>query len=337
MVLKNYRTLTQTQVWDGTSQTITTNLPRDFLIQRIILDVNNPSIACTGTSVLVQDAFLKCIDNIKVTAVGEGSSRVIFNVSGKDLYAMNMFDYGSNPAPLQVPTTTTAGQAHTGFCIDFRTNRLDPDDMSTSLPSYLLSTLQLEITYLVPSATTWGTNFPTTLGTTTTQITLVEGIPEANEDFSSNPLLTTLTKQLATDTSTGTDETLDTFFQVGALIKRAFVCSETSAGLRADNLVTSFTVNSGTIPLMSKIQWQANKMNDIINYRIPEDASGNYTSLGYTMISFANNRMPFVNSGGSLRIGGLSTVGYTTSDLPLLVNKTTASINLRRIQETIES
>ena len=337
MVLKNYRTLVQTQSWDGTSQTITTNLPRDFLIQRILLDVNNPSIACTGTSTLVQDAFLKCIDKIKIVAVGEGSSRTIFECSGKDLYAMNMFDYGSACQDLTVPTTTTAGIAHTGFVIDWRVNRLDPDDYSVSLPSYLLSTLQLEITYLVPSATTWGTNFPTTLGTTTTTITLIEGIPEANEDFSSNPLMTILTKTLTGDTTTGTDETFDTFFQVGALIKRAFLCTETSAGVRSDTEIETFSVNSGTIPLMSKILFRANKSNDIVNYRLSDVESGNYSSLGYTMISFSNNRMPFISTTGGLRIGGLSTVGYTTSDLPFLANKNNASSIIRRVQETIES
>jgi len=337
LVLKNYRTLVQTQVWDGTSQTITTNIPRDFLLQRLMIDINNPSIACTGTSTLVQDAFLKCIDKIKITAVGEGSSRVLVDVSGKDLYAMNMFDYGSACQDLTVPATTTAGIAHTGFVIDFRINRNDPDDMSVALPTYLLSTLQCEITYLVPSATTWGTNFPTTLGTTTTTFTLIEGIPEANENFSSNPLLTTLTKQITTDTTTGTDETLDTFFQVGALIKRSFLCTETSAGVRSDTILDTISVNSGTIPLWSKILFRANKCNDIVNYRLSDVESGNYSSLGYTMISFANNRMPFVNAGGQLRIGGLSTVGYTTSDLPLVLNKNTASILVRRIQETIES
>ena len=34
MVLKNYRTLTSTQTYDGTASTQTTDLPRDFLIQR---------------------------------------------------------------------------------------------------------------------------------------------------------------------------------------------------------------------------------------------------------------------------------------------------------------
>ena len=31
MVLKNYRTLANTQTWDGTAQTVITQLPRDFL------------------------------------------------------------------------------------------------------------------------------------------------------------------------------------------------------------------------------------------------------------------------------------------------------------------
>ena len=50
-------------------------------------------------------------------------------------------------------------------------------------------------------------NPPTTFATdVTTRITCVEGIPEAGEDFSSNPLMTVLTKTLTADTSTGTLE-----------------------------------------------------------------------------------------------------------------------------------
>ena len=48
MVLKNYRTLATTQVWDGTAQTIITQLPRDFLAQRYILDLNSPTIKTEG-------------------------------------------------------------------------------------------------------------------------------------------------------------------------------------------------------------------------------------------------------------------------------------------------
>jgi len=352
LVLKNYRTLATQQVWDSTAQTIITQLPRDFLAQRYILDFNSSGIACTGTSTLVTDSLLKCITNIKIVAVGEGSSRTIFSVSGQDLWHMNNFDYGSPISFLLVPTTTGATQAHVGFVIDFRCNRRDSDDYSVALPTYLLSSLQLEITYALPSATNWGTNFPTTFATDITlNITCVEGIPEAGEDFSSNPLLTILTKSVTADTSTGTLETFDTFFQVGALIVRDFLCTETSAGVRADTEVANFQVDSGTIPLMSNIQWQANKSKDIQNYRIansvvtqqgattmttPPFLTGGYDSAGYTMIDFNNPTMPFIQTAGGLRIGGLSTVGYNTSDLNFLANCNNASSILRRVQSTIE-
>jgi len=327
-------------------------LPRDFLAQRYILDLNSSGIACAGTSTLVTDALLKCITNIKIVAVGEGSSRTIFSVSGQDLWHMNNFDYGSPISFLLVPATTGATQAHVGFVIDFRCNKRDSDDYSVSLPTYLLSSLQLEVTYALPSTTNWGTNPPSTFATDITlNITCIEGIPESGEDFSSNPLMTVLTKSVTADTSTGTLETFDTFFQVGALITRDFICTETSAGVRSDSEVSNFQVDSGTIPLMSNIQWQANKSKDIQNYRIansvvtqhgattmptPPFLTGGYDSAGYTMIDFNNPSMPFIQTAGGLRIGGLSTVGYNTSDLNFLANCNNASSILRRVQTTIE-
>ena len=47
-------------------------------------------------------------------------------------------------------------------------------------------------------------------------ITLIEGIPEASEDFSSNPLMTVLSKTLNGDASTG-DENFDTFLPSGRI------------------------------------------------------------------------------------------------------------------------
>ena len=357
MVLKNYRTLAQSQDWDGTAQTIITQLPRDFLAQRYILDLNSPTIKTVGgTSILVTDALLKCITNIKIVAVGEGSSRTIFEVSGQDLFHMNNWDYGAPASFLLVPTTTSDTQAHAGWVIDFRCNKLDPDDYSVALPTYLLSTLQLEVTYVAPSATTWGTNFPTSAGWTanmTMKITCVEGIAEAGEDFSSNPLMTVLSKTVTADTSTGSLQDFDTFFQVGALIRRDFVCIEDSSNVRSDAQCNNFQVNSGTIPLMSNIQFSANKSKDIQNYRLgnslltqqgglatmpttPPFDTGNFSADGYTMIDFYNNRMPFISTAGGLRIGGLSTVGYNTGDLIFQVNQSGASSNIRRVQETVE-
>ena len=146
MVLKNYRTLTATQNYTGTATTITTDLPRDFLIQRVLLNFNGTT-TLSGTSVLVNDPLLNCVKAVRIKAVGEGSSRTIFDVSGQDLYYMNGFDNGLG---FELDNTDTSAATHTqatGWVCDLRVNKLDPDDYSVAIPSYLLSTLQLEIEY----------------------------------------------------------------------------------------------------------------------------------------------------------------------------------------------
>ncbi len=280
MVLKNYRTLTATQNYTGTATTLTTDLPRDFLIQRILLNFNGTT-TLSGTSTLVTDALLKCVKAIRIKAVGEGSSRTIFDVA---------------------------------------------------IPSYLLSTLQLEIEYDT-SANGYGTNVSAQDFDMT--ITLIEGIPEASEDFSSNPLMTVLSKTINGDASTG-DEDFDTFFQVGALIRRDFLCTETSASVRASTEINDFSVKSGQIPIMSKIFFDANVNKDIMNYRVSEVWDGLALVEGYTMIDFANNRQPFIPTSAGLKIDGLSTVGYNVGDLVFTADKNNASSILRRVQESVE-
>ena len=331
MVLKNYRTLSSTQTYDGTASTITTDLPRDFLIQRIILDFQGTT-TLGGTSVLVTNALLRCVKNIRIKAVGEGSSRTIVDIKGEDLYYLNLFDYGFGTALDNTDTTATAHTQMTGWTIDMRIAKDNPDDFSVAIPSYLLSTLQLEIEYDT-SANGYGTNV--TSQSFTMGITLIEGIPQPSESFAKNPLMTLLQKQLSGDSSTG-DEDFDTFFTVGSLIRRSFLLVQTSASAPSDTELTSYTVQSGQIPLMSKINYRANKTKDIENYRIAENPSGFFDVLGYTVIDFANNQQPFVPTASGLKIDGLSTVGYNVGDLKITMNKAVASAIFRRTQESVE-
>ena len=203
---------------------------------------------------------------------------------------------------------------------------------AVSIPSYLLSTLQLEIEYDT-SANGYGTNVSSQDFDMT--ITLIEGIPEASEDFSSNPLMTVLSKTLNGDASTG-DENFDTFFQVGALIRRDFLCTESSAGVRQSTEINDYSITSGQIPLMSKIFFDANVNKDIMNYRTSEVWDGLALVEGYTMLDFANNRQPFIPTSAGLKIDGLSTVGYNVGDLVLTVDKNNVSSIIRRVQETVE-
>ena len=331
MVLKNYRTLTSTQTYDGTAQTITTDVPRDFLIQRLILDFHGTT-TLGGTSTQVEDPLLKCVKAIRLKAVGEGSSRTLVDISGRNLYYMNLFDYGFGTALDNTDTSAAAHTQMTGWTIDLRIDKENPDDYSVSIPSYLLSTLQLEIEYDT-SANGYGTNVTSQSFTTT--ITLIEGIPERSENFAANPLLTVLSKTITADSSTG-DQDFDTYFTVGALIRRTFLVSETSAGARSDGAILDYTIKSGQIPLMSKINYRSNKTKDIENYRIAETIDGFYDVLGCTMIDFANNQQPFVPTTAGLKIDGLSTVGYNVGDLVATFNKNAGSEILQRVQESVE-
>ena len=331
MVLKNYRTLSSTQSYDGTASTQTTDLPRDFLIQRLILDFHGTT-TLSGTSTLVTNALLRCVKNIRIKAVGEGSSRTIVDIKGEDLYYLNLFDYGFGTALDNTDTSATAHTQMTGWTIDLRIAKDNPDDFSVAIPSYLLSTLQLEIEYDT-SANGYGTNV--SAQSFTMGITLIEGIPQPSESFAKNPLMTLLQKQLAGDSSTG-DEDFDTFFTVGSLIRRSFLLTQTSASAPSDTELTSYTVQSGQIPLMSKINYRANKTKDVENYRIAENPSGFWDVLGYTMIDFANNMQPFVPTASGLKIDGLSTVGYNVGDLKITMNKAVASAIFRRTQESVE-
>ena len=331
MVLKNYRTLSSTQTYSGSATTITTDLPRDFLIQRIILDFHGTT-TLSGTSTLVTNALLRNVKNIRIKAVGEGSSRTIVDIKGEDLYYLNLFDYGFGTALDNTDTSASAHTQMTGWTIDMRINKSDPDDFSVSIPSYLLSTLQLEIEYDT-SANGYGTNV--SAQSFTMGITLIEGIPQPSESFAKNPLMTLLQKQLSGDSSTG-DEDFDTFFTVGSLIRRSFLLVQTSASAPSDTELTSYTVQSGQIPLMSKINYRANKTKDVENYRIAENPSGFWDVLGYTMIDFANNQQPFVPTSSGLKVDGLSTIGYNVGDLKMTFNKAVASAIFRRTQESVE-
>jgi hypothetical protein len=166
-------------------------------------------------------------------------------------------------------------------------------------------------------------------------ITLIEGIPQPSESFAKNPLMTLLQKQLSGDSSTG-DEDFDTFFTVGSLIRRSFLLVQTSASVPSDTELISYTVQSGQIPLMSKINYRANKTKDVENYRIAENPSGFWDVTGYTMIDFANNQQPFVPTASGLKVDGLSTIGYNVGDLKMTFNKAVASAIFRRTQESVE-
>ena len=364
MVLVNRRTLATTMTYSA-STTSTISLPRDFLIQRINLAMVGTPTTTSSVSTLVSGSPFALMKYVRVKAVGEGSSKTIYEVKGEDIGNLNYFQYGTavsnQNSPTDVATNTNEGQF---FCtLDFRTDFHDPSDFSTAIPSYLLSTLQLEIEWDTV-ALGYGDN---TTFTGTLTVSLVEGIPEPSDpDFSNNPLQTTLYKELNGDSSSGSTEQFSTFFNVGALIRTNFLITETSAGVLSDAEIEYYTVTSGTIPLISKQNFRDSKQQDIedwdlaasgnvlmgdinsntasggtalkplVNQPVMSSTSGSQTLTGWTVIDFMNPLNPFVETEAGSEIDGLDTSSFNVGDLTLDLYKNNTSSIIRTIQITTE-
>ena len=368
MVLKNRRTLATTASYSSAT-TSTIALPRDFLVQRVNLSFVG-TVVNSGTVTLVSGAPWALMKYVRVKAVGSGSSKTIYEVKGEDIGNLNFFQYGTGCLNQQSPIFTGTHTNGVQFfaTIDFRTAFNNPDDFSTAVPSYLLSTLQLEIEWDT-IALGWGNANTSLVGTLT--VSLVEGIPEQNDpDFSNNPLQTTLYKELVADSSSATTEDFSTFFNVGALIRTNFLITETSAGVLSDAEIDYYTVTSGTIPLISKQNFRDSKMSDIEDWGLTStgsamfgnssiasptftfplvnqpamtgvassgtSTSGIQTVTGWTAVDFMNPLNPFIRTEAGNQIDGLDTSQFNVGDLTMTLYKNAASSIIRTIQITTE-
>ena len=367
MVLKNRRTLATTASYSA-STTSTIALPRDFLIQRVNLSFVG-TVVNSGTVTLVSGAPWSLMKYIRVKAVGEGSSKTIYEVKGEDIGNLNFFQYGRGCKMQESPLLTGTFNDGVQFfaTLDFRTAFNDPDDYSTAIPSYLLSTLQLEIEWDT-IALGYGNNNTSLVGTL--KVSLVEGIPEPNDpDFSNNPLQTTLYKELVADSSSASVEDFSTFFNVGALIRTNFLITETSGGVLSDSEIDYYTVTSGTIPLISKQNFRDSKLSDIEDWGLSStgsalfgnaavafatvhplmnqpamigtatpqtSTSGIQTVTGWTAVDFMNPLNPFITTEAGSEIDGLDTASFNVGDLTMSLYKNNASSIIRTIQITTE-
>ena len=368
MVLKNRRTLATTASYSASS-TSSISLPRDFLIQRINLSMRGTPTVTSSVAVLRSGAPWALMKYIRVKAVGEGSSKTIYEVKGEDIGNLNYFQYGT---AVKMQNSPVAVAAHTNLgnfncTLDFRVDTRDVDDFSCAIPSYLLSTLTLEIEWDTV-ALGYGTN---TAFTGTLTVSLVEGIPEPNDpDFSNNPLQTTLYKELTADSSSASVEDFSTYFNVGALIRTNYLITETSGGVLSDGEIEYYTVTSGTIPLISKQNFRDSKQQDIedwglaasgnlciidagltggqvaggtalymsplINQPAISASSGMQTVTGWTAIDFMNPLNPFISTEAGSEIDGLDTSSFNVGDLTLSLYKNNASSIIRSIQISVE-
>lgn len=308
-------------------------LPKDHLIQRIIIDVSGDVDITTG--VLVEDAGMALFDEIKLTVTegksnGGGNNNYI-TLSGVDLFFINYFDYQEELEETIPSANGTNSEVSFQLCIDFRLAKKDPEDWSVSIPSYDKSTITLSLSW-VDLATGYLSSGGSNCALTA-RLTLIEGIPDTEEEFEAfkqNPKLTLNSTATVYANSTG-KEKRNQDISVGALMRRLFYFTRTNAGVRSDaqiNTITLRTLRDGFY--YESARWDSIQAEDKMMYHV-RAYDGNRTVTGLTIFDWARGA---VDETG--RVLGLDLTGLKSGDFKLEVDKASAQPAVRWIQENVE-
>ena len=305
-------------------------LPRDYLLQRILLDVRGTMDVVTAVSVLVEDAGQRLLKEVRLEITGgKTGTKTVIKLSGVDLYFLNFYDYGVSLERV-TPTGVATGQAMSfQLVIDFRLAKNDPEDYSIGIPLYDKATASLFLNWDTP-AIGYGTN--TANFNLTTVLTLFQGVPESSEEFEgarSNPLLTLLETNFDTSGSTGLEKR-NTDVSTGDLTRRIMFTARTSANARSDVEIKSLTLKTASEVFYDQKDWDAFGLEDLTDYSLPTH-DGDRHIKGVIMWDFSRG---VVDERG--RVLGLDLSNLKSGDVKLELDKANASSKIRYLEEIVE-
>lgn len=315
----------------GVTKVDSIDLPRDFAIQRIFVDIRGDLDVGTDTA-LVEDAGQRAIKRFKLEMVGgKTGSKTAVDISGVDLYFLNFYDYGQSLERVTPNTISTANQVVSlQFVLDFRLAKNDPDDFSIAIPAYDKSSLTLKIEWddiAVGYIPTLVVNVAWTA-----KITLFEGVPETPEEFEAQksvPLMTLLQSDFDANGSTGVEKR-NTDIPTGDLIRRIMFSTRTAADARSDVEIDNITFKTRLEELLEEVDWDALGLEDESDYSLPNH-DGDRHITGVVMFDFARGA---VDERG--RIFGFDATNLKSGDIKFEIDKNNASSKIRFTIETIE-
>ena len=330
MVQTQQRTISTTKTWTGSAANGNEfDLPTDFLIQKIIIDFSGDIDTSGAGSTAVEDALQAVISRIKLDATGKGGSKTIFDMSGADLYHKNFFDYSTpNRRTVVTAASQTDATIGTSLIIDFRLDKKNNDDWSVAIPAWLINTLKLTLDFDT-AANGYGTN--TSNASVTATVTLVEGIPQANENFSNQPLLTSISTEHTLSNATGVEK-LDNHVSVGGVIRKIYFVAKTNAGARSDIQVDDLTIKTGNVTILEEVQYEALIHQNIMDYSLP-NFDGNFAVKGWFVADFTSSGSVDSNN----NVLGYNAVNLKQGDIKIHYDKLVAQPKIRVIQETVEA
>lgn len=321
---------TQQTTYAGVAKEDKIEIPRDYLIQRIIIDIRGDIDLVSATA--LEDYGQRLIKRIRLESTGgKTGNKTIVDVSGVDLYFLNFYDQGEGMERVVPIANGTDLPLSMQFVLDFRLAKNNPDDYSVAIPSYEKSSLTLSIEWdtLANGYSASGASNCALTG----KITLIEGIPETAAEFEagkSNPLLTLTASEFVCSSGTGEEER-NTDIPVGMLLRRLFIFARTSSNLRSDTEIDYLSLKKIDQPILEKFQWHAIGAEDEMDYDLA-NYDGNRFAKGLVCLDFARGAVDERGAvlGEDLRI-------FKSGDIKFTIYKNNASTKLRYLRESIEA
>lgn len=324
------RTLTKTGSYAGVVKTDTIDIPKDYVLQRMLIDIRGTMDITVGVSVLVEDAMQRLLKSVKLNLTGNFSgNKSVIDLNGVDIYFINFYDYGEGLERVTKTAIANGVDVSVQLMLDFRLAKNDPDDFTVGIPLYHTSSANLILEWDTP-AIGYGTN--TSNWSLTAKITLFEGIPDTPEEFEAakkNPIYTLVASDQTADTNTTSAEERNTDIATGHLLRRLMFQVRTTGNLRSDVEIDRIFLAKINKIFFDEVDWDFFGAEDETDYSLA-NYDGDRGIKGVIVFDFA--RAPMDEQG---RIFGEDLTNLKSGDMKLKIWKNNVSSKLRYVEEAI--
>lgn len=285
----------------------TIDLPREHWAKKITLLLDGQ---CDSGSSVSRSAYnpFDIITRIEVIANG---SQTIKSISGKMLYLQNILEHGTIPSRTQTPSGTSSANQAFGGALTMYFDK-DKDYIESLLPTHVLSSLQLKVTWATAATIDAGTSF--NIDYLYIYPLLTEEINRGQSTANIGVLKETeFVKVLTASGWTEVDLPIGNVYETITVLTR----DNTAA---SNSIISEYEVVKDGLEIIRKARYDQSRAEDLIDYAI-EAAN---LPTGFTVIDFdLGGSAPIDTRGWSslkLRLN-VSTTPTSTSDVTVVAGE----------------
>lgn len=285
----------------------TIDLPREHWGKKITLLLDGQ---CDSGSSVSRSAYnpFDIITRIEIIANG---SQTIKSYSGKMLYLQNILEHGTVPSRTQTPSGTSSANQAFGGALTIYFDK-DKDYIESLLPTHVLSSLQLKITWATAATIDAGTSF--NIDSLYIYPLLTEEINRGQSTANIGVLKETeFVKTLVASGWTEVDLPIGNVYESIAVLAR----DNTAA---SNTIISEYEVVKDGLEIIRKARFDQSRAEDLIDYALE---AANLPS-GFTVVDFdLGGSAPIDTRGWSslkLRLN-ISTTPTSTSDVTVVAGE----------------